>query len=297
MNLVRSAVWVCRFSNSKSSTVLITLMILFWLAPVLAGTRSSTVLAEDEAITSADTELRGQSGSVDHPQSSEAIDRWSDRQTIAAADEEQNADADSSDSDADSDKDSDNESSHSADNEDSTVSAEDGTAHSEETSPAESDSPAQDEGSQSAKPHEKPTAPPPEQRDWISAWTAKLKQSGDRWIQVNLAEQKLTAWEGNTPVFSTEVSTGREGDWTPTGVYDIEEKFKTARMQGDGYDIPNVPYVMYFYGSYAIHGTFWHHNFGTPVSRGCINVEDDQAAWLFYWASEGTPVIVQSEEY
>ncbi|QYO67828.1 L,D-transpeptidase [Leptolyngbya sp. 7M] len=133
--------------------------------------------------------------------------------------------------------------------------------------------------------------------EWIEAWVNDLKQSNQRWIQVNLAEQRLTAWEGNTPVFSIAVSTGRASDATPTGVYAIETKYRGARMQGESqgkqYDIPDVPYTMYFSGSYAIHGAYWHDSFGDPVSSGCINVPVEGAAWLFDWANMGTPVVVQ----
>jgi lipoprotein-anchoring transpeptidase ErfK/SrfK len=136
-------------------------------------------------------------------------------------------------------------------------------------------------------------APPAEPTEWIAAWVDDLKQSNERWIQVDLSAQQLIAWEGNTSVFSAPVSTGREGDWTPPGVYAVETKYDKAWMQGDDYDIPNVPYVMYFFGSYAIHGAYWRDSFGTPASRGCVSMEVDRAAWLFSWASEGTHVVVQ----
>jgi lipoprotein-anchoring transpeptidase ErfK/SrfK len=134
--------------------------------------------------------------------------------------------------------------------------------------------------------------------EWVAAWVQDLKQSSQQWIQINLAEQRLTAWEGNTPVFSVIVSTGRVTDQTPTGVYSIQTKYRTTRMQGEhqgvAYDIPDVPYTMYFSGSYAIHGAYWHDNFGTPVSSGCINVPVDAASWLFSWAGVGTSVVVQN---
>ncbi|MFM7424161.1 MAG: L,D-transpeptidase [Elainella sp.] len=124
-----------------------------------------------------------------------------------------------------------------------------------------------------------------------------LQQSSEQWIQIDLSEQRLTAWEGDTPVFSTEVSTGRISDSTPVGVYAVQEKYRTARMQGESqgktYDIPDVPYTMYFSGSYAIHGAYWHDQFGDPVSSGCINVPIEGAAWLFDWAGVGTSVVVQ----
>lgn len=128
---------------------------------------------------------------------------------------------------------------------------------------------------------------------WIEAWVDDLKQSNQRWIQVDLSRQSLTAWVGNTPVYSVTVSTGRSGELTPTGVFEIQSMHRYARMQGEDYDIPDVPYTMYYDGNYAIHGTYWHDRFGTPISNGCINVAQDHAAWLFNWASLGTPVVVQ----
>lgn len=137
------------------------------------------------------------------------------------------------------------------------------------------------------------TTPPSEPTEWIAAWIDDLKQSSERWIEVDLSAQQILAWEGNTVVFSAPVSTGREGDWTPPGVYAIETKYDKAWMQGDDYDIPNVPYVMYFFGSYAIHGAYWRDNFGTPASRGCVSMSVDQAEWLYSWASEGTHVVIE----
>lgn len=144
-----------------------------------------------------------------------------------------------------------------------------------------------------------PTKPtPPDNSQWVEASVSDLRQSSQHWIQIDLSDQRLTAWEGNTPVFSIIVSTGRAEDMTPTGVYSIEDKYRTARMQGEHqgerYDIPDVPYTMYFSGSYAIHGAYWHSNFGTPVSSGCINVPVEGAAWLFDWAGVGTAVVVQN---
>ena len=64
-------------------------------------------------------------------------------------------------------------------------------------------------------------------------------------------------------------------------------------MRGEGYDVPNVPYTMYYKDGYGIHGAYWHKNFGTPVSQGCVNVAPNHAKKLFNWASVGTTVVVQ----
>jgi lipoprotein-anchoring transpeptidase ErfK/SrfK len=69
-------------------------------------------------------------------------------------------------------------------------------------------------------------------------------------------------------------------------------KYRYADMSGPGYYLPNVPYVMYFYRGYGIHGTYWHNNFGTPMSHGCVNFPTDDAGWLFDFASVGTVVNV-----
>lgn len=118
------------------------------------------------------------------------------------------------------------------------------------------------------------------------------RQTGQRWIEINLTSQRLIAWEGKKPVRAVIVSTGKRSTPTPSGVYAIQTRYRLARMQGDDYDLPDVPYTLYYSGSYAIHGAYWHNRFGTPVSHGCVNLAVDQARWLFYWARVGTPVVV-----
>jgi lipoprotein-anchoring transpeptidase ErfK/SrfK len=76
------------------------------------------------------------------------------------------------------------------------------------------------------------------------------------------------------------------------GRFKIYAKYKTTRMSGPGYNIPNVPWTMYFHGSYAIHGAYWHNNFGTPMSHGCVNMKTAQARRLFQWAPKKTLVVV-----
>ncbi len=114
--------------------------------------------------------------------------------------------------------------------------------------------------------------------------------SGGRWIDVNLSAQRLTAYVGGTAVRSTYVSTGLPRTPTPTGDYRIYVKYTADSMSGPGYYLPNVPYVMYFYRGYGIHGTYWHSNFGHPMSHGCVNLPTSEARWLFNWASVGTLV-------
>jgi len=112
------------------------------------------------------------------------------------------------------------------------------------------------------------------------------------WIDVDLSEQWLTAYERDTPVFGAPVSTGIDGYNTPDGEFAIEYMTEWQDMWGDDYYLPDVPYVMYFADYVAIHGTYWHDNFGYPMSHGCVNLSIADAAWLYDWASVGTPVFI-----
>jgi len=115
---------------------------------------------------------------------------------------------------------------------------------------------------------------------------------GERWIDVDLTNQMVYAYEGETVVNSFVVSTGTWLTPTVTGKHKIYIKVRVQDMRGPGYHLKDVPYVMFFYGDYGLHGTYWHNNFGTPMSRGCVNLTIDDAAWLFNWASVGTVVNV-----
>lgn len=112
----------------------------------------------------------------------------------------------------------------------------------------------------------------------------------NRWIDVDLSNQITYAYEGDELVNSFLVSTGTWQHPTVTGQYYIYVKYVYADMAGPGYYLPDVPYVMYFYSGYGLHGTYWHNNFGTPMSYGCINLSIPDAEWLFYWADIGTLV-------
>jgi lipoprotein-anchoring transpeptidase ErfK/SrfK len=119
-------------------------------------------------------------------------------------------------------------------------------------------------------------------------------QAHEHWIHVDLYTQTLVALAGSTPVYATLVSSGRDSDEedkdhrTPPGQWNIREKHITTTMDGDGtaagdlpYSIEDVPYVMYFKGSYALHGAFWHRNYGMRMSHGCINLAPLDAKYLF----------------
>ncbi len=116
----------------------------------------------------------------------------------------------------------------------------------------------------------------------------------ERWIEVDLSEQKLRAWEGKALFLETPVSTGLPWWPTPTGEFRIWIKLRFAKMEGGSgryyYYLPNVPYIMYFenekipgWRGYGLHGTYWHNDFGTRRSHGCVNLPTSIAEKLFYW--------------
>ncbi|MBX3014736.1 MAG: LysM peptidoglycan-binding domain-containing protein [Caldilineaceae bacterium] len=115
---------------------------------------------------------------------------------------------------------------------------------------------------------------------------------GRRWIEVNLSSQTLIAWQGDVAVMKTLISSGRAATPTVTGRFKVGTKYSSQRMVGPGYDLPGVPWVMYFYGGYAIHGAYWHNNFGQPMSHGCVNMTPGEAQLLYDWAAPGTEVYV-----
>jgi hypothetical protein len=122
--------------------------------------------------------------------------------------------------------------------------------------------------------------------------------SGQKHIYIDLTTQTLTAYQGDTLFLKTQISTGK---WhpTPTGEFTIWEKVRATRMTGgtgaDYYDLPNVPYVMFFGGSgvsngagFGLHGAYWHNNFGHPMSHGCVNMRSVDAEKLYYWVDPPT---------
>lgn len=119
-----------------------------------------------------------------------------------------------------------------------------------------------------------------------------ISNGGEHWIDVNLSEQRVYAYEGDTLVNSFVVSTGTWQTPTVTGKFKIWIKVRSQAMTGPGYYLPDVPYVMYFYKDYGLHGTYWHNNFGTPMSHGCVNLTIPDSEWLYNFASVGTVVNV-----
>jgi len=119
-----------------------------------------------------------------------------------------------------------------------------------------------------------------------------LGTGGEHWFDVDLSDQRMYAYEGDTLVRTFIVSTGTWQTPTVTGRFKVWIKLRSAPMSGPGYYLPDVPYIMYFYGDYGIHGTYWHNNFGVPMSHGCVNLSISDAEWAYNFASVGTVVNV-----
>lgn len=118
--------------------------------------------------------------------------------------------------------------------------------------------------------------------------------TGEKWIEIDLSDQKLTAHQGDVIVLESLISSGL---WnrTPVGEYRIWYKIKSTKMEGGSklnnsyYYLPNVPYAMFFNSDIGIHGTYWHSDFGRPKSHGCVNAPTPIAEKLYYWADPQTP--------
>jgi hypothetical protein len=114
-------------------------------------------------------------------------------------------------------------------------------------------------------------------------------QADEPWVHVNLEQQTLVAYRGDTPIYATLVSTGIAGHETKPGLFSIRSKHVTTSMSDIGpdtsqdmrYSIDDVPWTQYFSGSIALHGAFWHAGFGLPHSHGCVNLSPIDAHWLF----------------
>jgi lipoprotein-anchoring transpeptidase ErfK/SrfK len=127
------------------------------------------------------------------------------------------------------------------------------------------------------------------------SWDIPLPANGaDFWIEVDLSEQTLHAYQGNTLLKSFRISSGTSKYPTLPGEFKVFAKYTHYTMRGPGYYLPDVPYSLFFFKGYSIHGTYWHHNFGTPMSHGCVNMETSAAEWIFDQAQIGTPVFVHN---
>ena len=136
-------------------------------------------------------------------------------------------------------------------------------------------------------------------QEWVDPGPGRW-QGGDKEVVISLGAQHLWAYEGEQVVLTTLVSTGTAETWevsTPIGQWRIMVKLPMETMAGTvngvPYQVDDVPYVMYFTNEgHALHGTYWHNNFGTPMSHGCVNLPMDVAEWMYRWAPEGTAVTV-----
>lgn len=112
-------------------------------------------------------------------------------------------------------------------------------------------------------------------------------------IIIDLSDSRIYAYEDGVLVRNVLASMGLPATPTVTGSFTVERKYESQTMSGPGYYLPGVQWIMYFYSGYAIHGTYWHNNFGQPMSHGCVNLPNDEALWFYNWAPHGTPVLVQ----
>jgi len=120
--------------------------------------------------------------------------------------------------------------------------------------------------------------------------------TGERWIEVNLAEQTVTVYQNDQLIFATMASTGVDHFWTRPGLFHIQKKLEATTMsnsvQDDFYYLEDVPWTMYFDEGRALHGAYWHNRFGYRFSHGCVNLSPGDAHWLFNWAKVGEFVYV-----
>jgi hypothetical protein len=122
----------------------------------------------------------------------------------------------------------------------------------------------------------------------------------EKWISVDLYEQVLIAYEGETPVFATLVSSGLPAWSTNEGLFNVYLRYPRTVMSGaegreDFYYLEEVPWTMYFDDDIALHGTFWHDGFGYRQSHGCVNLSITDAHWLYHWASDEFDLSVDND--
>ena len=133
-------------------------------------------------------------------------------------------------------------------------------------------------------------------QEFVAKFAATERPDGvtGRWVAVDLFEQSLIAYEDDTPVFATAISSGLS-DWpTKEGIYEVWARLTSDSMSGaagapDAYALQHVPWVMYFHHSVSLHGTYWHDDFGYRRSHGCVNMSISDARWLYDWFLEAEP--------
>ncbi len=139
-------------------------------------------------------------------------------------------------------------------------------------------------------------APPPPPAPTVRP-PAGAPSNASKWIEVDLTNQRVRAWERDRVVFTSTAATGRPAVPTLRGTFRTYMHLRYGDMAGwtpdrGSYSLTNVPYIMYYDRGYAIHGTYWHQNFGTPQSAGCVNLPTSNAGWIYNWAPVGTLVYV-----
>ncbi|MBL8131080.1 MAG: L,D-transpeptidase family protein [Anaerolineae bacterium] len=132
----------------------------------------------------------------------------------------------------------------------------------------------------------------PAEGDYIPANPPPPPTNIGKAIVVATGEQRIYAYQDGQMVRTHLVSTGTMVTPTVMGDYSVYVKYRATDMSGPGYYLPQVPYTMYFFQGYGIHGTYWHNSFGRPMSHGCVNLPVDEAEWFFSFAEVGTPVRV-----
>ena len=143
---------------------------------------------------------------------------------------------------------------------------------------------------------------PQDQTQVLGETFVAMTNNSNKYIEVDLTSQKVYTYENGQRVKEYTISSGKWGR-TPNGIFKIWTKIRSQKMEGgskitkDYYYLPNVPYIMFFYNNnypkrvgFSLHGTYWHNNFGVPMSHGCINMRTADAAEVFNWAEIGTEV-------
>lgn len=136
---------------------------------------------------------------------------------------------------------------------------------------------------------------------FLPANTAFAQTLPQKRVEIDLTHQRLYAFEGNTRIYNFPISSGKPWWPTPTGTFYPQTKLRYDEMIGGStaygtyYDLPNVPYVVYFYQGYSLHGTYWHNNFGHPMSHGCVNLPTPDAAQLYSWIDYSTPITIYGQ--
>lgn len=137
----------------------------------------------------------------------------------------------------------------------------------------------------------------------VSSMNVLAATNEEKWIEVDLSDQVLKAWQGTSLFLETRVSTGLPRTPTPQGVFNIWIKLRATKMEGGTgrgyYYLPNVPYVMFFqneklpgWKGYGLHGTYWHNDFGNQRSHGCVNLPTPVAKQLYEWV---TPILPEGK--